>query len=156
LQQWIASEAAPCAAGELSTPGTTHLDALHAGASWVVRALQPSWKTLRVALTPVLRTNVATEVGVLDYSAGLNVGLSLPLWAGASVDGRVEGEMARSGDYEETGVFGRRRVRNGVERLAFTQTMRLPVERWLADVDDAQIRRWGLAAVTGQATVGRV
>ena len=44
--------------------------------------------------------------------------------------------------------------RNG--RLAFTQMLRIPLEAWLAPGDDAKSRRWGLAGVTAQATVGRI
>ncbi|HEY8358744.1 MAG TPA: YjbH domain-containing protein [Ramlibacter sp.] len=156
LQRWIAEGAAECAAGELSTPGTSAIDRLHAGAQWVVDGLQPSWRTLRVALSPVLRTNVATEVGVLDYSAGINVGLSQPLWAGATLDWRLQTELSRTGDYAEGGILGDRRVFNGTERFALTQTARVPLERWLGAADDVRIRDWGLAAVTAQATLGRV
>lgn len=156
LQEWIASAGARCAAGELSTPGTMALDALHAGAAWVVRDLQPSWKTVRLALSPVLRTNIATEVGVLDYSAGVNAGLALPLWDGAVVEWRLEQELAHSGDYGPGGVLAGRRVRDGTERLALTQAMRLPLERWFGAADDLQVRRWGLAATTAQVTVGRI
>ena len=156
LRRWIAASAPGCPAGELSTPGTLRLSSLHAGANWIVRGLQPSWKTLRVALSPVLRTNVATEVGTLDYSAGLQVGLLQPLWSGAAAEWRIQGELARSDDYDRDGVFYRRRVRNGTERLVITQVTRLPVEQWLAPGDDLRARRWGLAAVTAQASVGRI
>lgn len=156
LQRWIQGENTGCAAGELSTPGTAPIDTVQAGASWVVQNLQPSWKTLRLALTPVLRTNVATEVGTLDYSAGVNVGLGLPLWSGASLEWRVEQEVARSDDYRRGGLLAQRRIRNGTERLALTQTLRLPVDRWLAPRDEMLARRWGLHAVTAQATVGRI
>ena len=121
-----------------------------------IRDLQPSWKTVRLALMPVLRTVVASEVGVLDYSAGLNVGAAWPLWDGAVAEWRVQKEVVRSEDFERTGIFGLRRIRGGTERLAITQSMRLPVERWLAPGDDLKARHWGLAAVTAQATVGRV
>lgn len=156
LRQWISNPTPGCAAGELSTPGTGALEPLHAGASWVVRDLQPSWKTLRLALTPVLRTNVATEVGVLDYSAGINLGMSLSLWSGAVAEWRIDQELARSDDYEQGGLLYRRRIRNGTERLALTQTVRVPLERWLAPGDDVMARRWGLAAVTAQGTIGRI
>lgn len=156
LRQWIANENAGCAAGQLSTPGTMPVDPLQAGADWVVTGLQPSWKTLRVALTPVLRTTVATEVGVLDYSAGLNVGLALPLWSGAIAEWRVQGELAHSDDFSDDGFLASRAIPSGTERLAITQTLRLPLERWLAPGDDVAARRWGLGAVTAQATLGRV
>jgi hypothetical protein len=156
LRRWIGGAAATCPAGELSTPGTLALDQLHAGAAWVVHGLQPSYRTLRLAVSPVLRTNVATEVGVLDYSTGVNLGLGLPLWAGSSVELRLQRELARSNDYAPGGILARRRIRNGIERLAFTQTARVPLERWLAPGNDVSARRWGLAAVTAQGTVGRI
>jgi hypothetical protein len=156
LRQWIEQPASTCAGGELSTPGTLSLDALQDGASWVVRGLQPSWNTVRVQLTPVLRTNVGTEVGALDYSAGVNVGFSQPLWAGATADWRVQGEVAHSDDYGSGGVFERRRVLPGTERLAFTQTFQLPVNRWLRGANEAQVRNRGLASVAAQGTIGRI
>ncbi len=155
LRDWIANEGAACAAGQLSTPGTGALEPLHESVAWVVHNRQPSWQRLRVAISPVLRTNVGTEVGALDYSAGVNVGLQLPLWPGASVEWRHNVPLANSGDYEPNGVFGARRVRSETERLALTQTVRVPLERWLANGDDVKARRWGLAGVTAQASVGR-
>ncbi|MHB1124331.1 MAG: YjbH domain-containing protein [Ramlibacter sp.] len=155
LRDWIANEGAACAAGQLSTPGTGALEPLHEGVAWVIHNRQPAWQRLRVAVSPVLRTNVGTEVGALDYSAGVNVGLQLPLWAGASVEWRRNLPLAESDDYEASGVFGARRIRPETERLALTQTVRVPLERWLANGDDVKARRWGLAGVTAQASVGR-
>ncbi len=155
LRDWIANEAAACAAGQLSTPGTGALEPLHDGVAWVVHQRQPAWQRLRVAVSPVLRTNVGTEVGALDYSAGANIGLQLPLWAGASVEWRHNVPLANSSDYEPNGVFGARRIRSETERLALTQTVRVPLERWLGNGDDVKARRWGLAGVTAQASVGR-
>ncbi|HWI83889.1 YjbH domain-containing protein [Ramlibacter sp.] len=156
LREWIADAGAACTAGQLSTPGTGALEPLHAGAAWVINQRKPRWQTLHVSISPVLRTNVGTEVGALDYSAGVNVGLQLPLWRGASVEWRRNVPLANSSDYEPNGVFGARRVRSETERVALVQTVRLPVERWLAPGDDLKALRWGLAAVTAQATIGRV
>lgn len=155
LRQWIRSDVPGCAAGELSTPGTTALDRLHAGAAWVVQRAQPSWQTLRVSIAPVLRTNVGSELGVLDYSLGANVGFLLPLWSGASVEARYDVPLAQSEDYEQGRIFSGRRVRSRVERLAFTQTLRLPLDRWIANADDVAIARRGLASVVAQGSVGR-
>ncbi|MDP3759120.1 MAG: YjbH domain-containing protein [Ramlibacter sp.] len=156
LRQWINNDAAACAGGQLSTPGTGALEALHQGVAWAVRNVQPSSQTLRVAISPVLRTEAGTDVGALDYSAGVNVGLQLPLWDGASVEWRRNVPLANSSDYEPDGVFGFLRVRAETERLAFVQTVRVPLERWLAPGNDLQAMRWGLAGLTAQATVGRV
>ncbi|MEJ5990744.1 YjbH domain-containing protein [Ramlibacter sp. PS3R-8] len=155
LRQWIAGENQACTAGELSTPGTSNLEALHTGVQWVVTNAQPSWKTMRFALSPVLRTTVGTEFGAFDYSAGASVAIVQPLWAGASAELRIIQELARSEDFQTGGVFYGRRVRNGVDRLAFTQTWRVPMEQWLGQVDPLAIGRWGLTAVTAEGTIGR-
>jgi hypothetical protein len=155
LKRWIHNEAPACAGGELSTPGAGALEPLHAGVTWIVQNQLPSWQTLRVALSPVLRTNVGTEVGALDYSAGVNVGLQLPLWPGASLEWRRNVPLANTSDYEPAGPFGYRRIRSETEQLAFVQTVRVPLERWAAPGDDLQSLRWGLAGLTAQAAVGR-
>jgi hypothetical protein len=155
LRQWIAGENQSCVAGELSTPGTSNLEALHTGVDWLVTNAQPSWKTIRLALSPVLRTTLGTEFGAFDYSAGASVAFVQPLWAGASGELRLAQEISRSEDFRSGGVFYGRRVRNGIDRLAFTQTWRVPVEQWLGHVDALSIRRWGLAAITAQGTIGR-
>ncbi|NKE68702.1 YjbH domain-containing protein [Ramlibacter sp. RBP-2] len=155
LRDWIANEGAACAAGQLSTPGTGALEPLHDGVAWIVRNRQPAWQRLRVTVGPVLQTSIGTEFGALDYSAGVNIGLQLPLWDGASVEWRRNVPLAQSRDYEADGVFGTWRIRSETERLALTQTLRLPMERWLAPGGDVKARRWGLAGVTAQASVGR-
>jgi exopolysaccharide biosynthesis protein YbjH len=156
LRQWINNDADACAGGQLSTPGTGALEALHEGATWTVRSQQPSWQTLRVALSPVLRTQEGTDLGALDYSAGINVGLQLPLWDGASVEWRRNVPLANTSDYEPGGAFGFERIRAETERLVLVQTVRVPLERWLAPGNDLQSLRWGLAGLTAQGTVGRV
>jgi len=156
LRQWIEQPASTCAGGELSTPGTLSLDALQEGAAWVVRGLQPSWKTLRVQLSPVLRTNLGTELGAFDYSAGLNVGFSQPLWAGATADWRVQGEVAHSDDYGPGRFFERRRVLPGTERLALTQTVQVNLPRLLGAADEAAVRDRRLSGLSAQGTIGRM
>lgn len=156
LSRWVNNEAQSCAAGELSTPGKGALEPLHAGVSWVVQGLQPGWKTARLGFSPVLRTSLGTELGVLDMSMGANASLTLPLWRGASVEYSRNVPLANSSDYEKQGVFGNRRVLSATERLAVTQTVRLPLEEWLAPGDEAKAARRGLGGLTAQATVGRV
>lgn len=154
LRQWLQTEAATCPGGELSTPGTTALDRLHEQARWIVRNAVPSWRTVRVGLAPILRNTVGTDFGVFDYSLGMNVSVALPLWAGASVETRYDVPLADSGDFEDQNVFAARRVRSRLDRLAFTQSVRLPLERWLGAADDTAAR-WGLAGVTAQVSAGR-
>jgi hypothetical protein len=156
LRTWINDPAAPCTAGQLTTPGSGDLEALFAGATWTIAHRHPSWQTVRVSISPILRTNVGTEVGAFDYSLGANVGLRLPLWAGASIDASRDMPVVNSTAYRPTSAFGPERVRSTTNRLALTQTMRLPLERWLSAGDGAKAMRRGLTAVTGQVSVGRV
>jgi hypothetical protein len=156
LRQWIRDANAPCAAGELSTPGGGALEPLLAGADWVVVRRRASSRTLHVSISPVLRNAIGTEFGALDYSAGVNVGLRLPLWSGASAEWRRDFPVASSASYEPNQPFDPWRVRSLTERFALTQTVRVPLEHWLGRGDDAKAMRWGLTAVTAQATVGRV
>lgn len=153
LRQWIEQPTNTCTAGQLSTPGSMPLEPLHDGAVWVVQAQKPAWKTVRVNVSPVLRTNVGTEVGAVDYALGANVDAQLPLWAGASVDWAVNMPMLRSDDYGPGRVFGNRRIRSGTDRLAFTQTTRVPLEHWLSP---SQQLRPGAGALTAQVTAGRI
>jgi hypothetical protein len=153
LRQWIDQPANNCTAGQLSTPGTLPLEPLHDGAAWVVERQQPAWQTVRIAVSPVLRTNIGTEVGAYDYALGANVAAQLPLWSGAAADWSVNARVANSDDYEPNRVFRHRAIQPGTERLTLTQLARLPLERWLP-------RAPGLGlvpgVVTAQGTVGRI
>jgi hypothetical protein len=152
LRQWIEQPTNTCTAGQLTTPGSAPLEPLHDGAVWVVRGQKPAWQTVRVNISPVLRTSIGTEVGAVDYALGANVNAQLPLWAGASVDWGVNIPIANSDDYEQGALFGNRRIRSGTDRLAFTQTTRVPVERWLSPAQGLQAG----GALTAQLTAGRI
>jgi len=156
LREWLAGETATCTAGQLYAAGGTALESLYQGATWVVRNEAPSWKTLRVSLQPVLASNVATEYGVFDYSAGIAVNLQQPLWRGATAEARYIAPLANSSDFERRGVYGSRRLHAGVDRVLLTQSLRLPLEKWLPGVSELQASRWGLSAVTAAASVGKI
>jgi hypothetical protein len=156
LREWINNSNVACAAGRLSTPASGALDEIVSGVAWVIEHQKPAWQTLHVSISPVLRTNIGTEVGAFDYSLGARVGLRLPLWAGASIEARRDVPLSNSTNYEPTAAFAPLRVRGQTERLALTQSLRLPMERWLAPGDKAKALRWGLTAITAQASVGRV
>jgi hypothetical protein len=156
LRRWINDAASACTAGQLSTPAGGELDRLHAGVTWLVRHQKPSWQTLHISLSPILQTKVGTEVGALDYSLGANIGLQLPLWAGASFDVSRDVPVSSSTAYRAGGVFEPQRIHPRTNRLALNQSLRVPLERWIAPGDDAKAMRWGLTAVTAQASAGRV
>jgi hypothetical protein len=156
LRAWINNPAAQCTAGQLTTPSSGALERLLSDVHWVIEHRKPSWQTVHVSVSPILRTNVGTDVGAFDYSLGANVGLRLPLWAGATAEASRDIPVTSSTAYRDAGVFEPQRVRSLTNRLALTQTVRLPVERWLGPGDDAKAMRWGLTAVTGQMSIGRV
>ena len=156
LRDWIDGLPQTCTAGQLTTPGMGSLDALTEGADWHVRNMQASWQTLRVALSPVLRTSIGSELDVLEFGSGVNVALKQPLWQGASVEVARDVPVYQSRDYSRNGVFAPLRVKDETERVVLKQTLRLPLERWIAPGDDLTQRRWGLGAVAAQATIGRI
>jgi hypothetical protein len=141
LRSWIDTGENTCAVGQLTTAGTADLVNVHASASWVQTREKPSWRTVRLTVSPVLQSAVGTEFGVLDYDLAANFNARLPLWNGASVDGGVNAPLARTTDFEAGRIFGNSRVRSGIDRLAFTQIARIP---------------FAPAGVVGQLTVGRM
>lgn len=155
LSKWIEGVESDCPAVQLHTPGTGPLERLHEGVGWEVRDAGASWRTVRLGLEPVLNSNVATEYGVLDYSVGLGLNLQQPLWDGASIDIRHVAPLADSSDFETTGPYAARRLKEGVDRALISQTLRLPLERWLAWLAP-QDGTTGLAAVTAHASVGKI
>ncbi|GAB3650644.1 YjbH domain-containing protein [Ramlibacter alkalitolerans] len=155
LRRWIQDATAACTAGQLTTPGSAVLDRMHFGADWVVRREQASIETVRMRISPILQKNVGSELGALDYSLGANIGVELPLWDGARVEAGYDVPITETSDFKNGGVFSDRRVRSRLDRLAFTQTLRLPFEQWITGADDAMIQRWGLGNVVAQGSVGQ-
>jgi hypothetical protein len=155
LLNWINDRQDGCTANHLSTPGKGALEVLHQGVDWFVRGQKPGWHTVRFNVGPVLRANVGSEFGALDYGLGANVSALLPLWTGASAEWRVNVPLRYSDDYEPSGIFANRRIRSGTERLVLVQTLRLPMEQWLGPTD-AQNAKLGLGSFTAQGAVGRV
>ena len=155
LREWTANEGASCTAGELSTPGMGALEPLHEGVAWVVSKLQPSWKTLRVRLSPILRTNVGSEVGALDYSVGINAGLELPLWSGAFVEWR---QTSPSPTAATTSTPASSAIAASNRKPSAWPSPRCCAFPWMLGWHRAMTQkpRWGLAGVTAQATVGRI
>jgi hypothetical protein len=147
LRDWLANGANTCTAGQLSTPASAPFEPLHAGANWVVQAYKPAWSTLRVAVTPALRTAVGTDFGALDYSLAANVSVRLPVWRGGSLEWAGNAPVANTSDYDRDGFFGSRRVPSGTERLAVSHAMAVPIDRVFGP-------RSG--ALLGQLTLGRV
>ncbi|MCJ0764336.1 YjbH domain-containing protein [Variovorax terrae] len=155
LRQWIAGESATCTAGQLMTPGTTDMDRLLQGVQWVVNGLAPSNHTLRVGLSPVLRSAVAQEYGVFDYSLGVRTAFQMPLWVGAYGEVRYTSPVSNSRNYEPGGVFADRRLQSGMDRAVLSQALRIPLEKWLG-ADPVQATRLGLYALTAQVSAGKI
>ena len=156
LAQWIAGEPPACNPGRLQTPGTASVAALLDGTAWVVDGAAPSWATPRLALEPVLRSAVATEYGVFDYSLGLRATVQQPLWRGAWAEVSHVAPLHASSDYRGDGVFAPSRWASVTDRALLHQVWRVPVERlWGADTRPAA-SRWGANAVTAHVAAGRI
>lgn len=151
LRLWIEGKDPACVPVQFSTPGTADLDQMQRGASWVVRNSHAGWQTVRVAVSPVLRGHIGTELGALNYSLGANVGLQLPLWAGGRVEWRRDVPLARTSEFQASGGFGGERVRSETERFALVQTAQLK----FPSRGETNGNGSG-SSVTVQGTVGRV
>lgn len=83
-----------------------------------------SWA--RVELGPVVNYAVATEVGLFDYSLGVQASTFVPLWRGAEVYTQHVGRVANSFNYEPGQTFNNSLLREGLKTAALQQTL------WLA------------------------
>jgi hypothetical protein len=157
LAQWIAVGPPRCTAGQLYTPGTTAIDALLDDAAWVVNGRAPSWATPRLILQPVLRSTVATEYGVFDYSLGVRAMLQQPLWKGAWAEVAGNTPVRDSDDYKQGPDCGRSRFDNQSDRYMVHQMFRVPAERLFGNADSGQsAARWGATALTAHVAAGRI
>ncbi len=82
----------------------------------------------RLVVAPAIRSNVATEYGVLDYSLALSSNLQLPLWQGAMFDTRHLAPLSESDDYEDGAIWGKSRYESEFDRVLVHQAFRLPAE----------------------------
>ncbi|MDM0053456.1 YjbH domain-containing protein [Variovorax sp. J22R115] len=155
LAQWVAMETPACTAARLYTPGTTALDATLDEAAWVVQGAAPSWTTTRLMLQPVVRSTLATEYGVFDYSVGVRATVQQPLWKGGYAEVSHVAPVAESSDFRDGEVFGGSRIVNATDRVLLHQFARIPVERLFGQADRETAARWGLNAVTAHVAAGR-
>ncbi len=154
LADWIDMNPVRCTAGQLYAPGTTVLDALLTGAQWVVRGRAPSWVTPRIFLQPVLRSALATEYGVFDFSLGVRATLQQPLWSGAWAEVSRNTPAYDSDDYKQGKVFGPSRFVSRTDRYLVHQVLRLPVERLFGANSNAT--GLGVGALAAHVAVGRI
>lgn len=82
------------------------------------------WKP-RITLSPLLSNTLASEVGVWDYSWGLQTNVVFQLWRGALISAAYNGSIDESSDYSGSGFFYPDRVRSGWENAAIQQAFRL-------------------------------
>lgn len=156
LAEWIALRPPRCVAGQLHTPGISNLSALLDGAAWVVDGKAPSWATARLMLQPVVRTGVATDYGVLDYSAGIRATVQQPLWKGAYFEVSHIAPIGESRDYKPGQPYGNDRLVNTTDKVLLHQVVRLPVEKLFGEANAKTAAEWGANAVTAHAAVGRI
>lgn len=82
----------------------------------------------RLVVAPAIRSNVATEYGVLDYSLALSSNLQLPLWQGAMFDARHFAPLSESDDYEDGAIWANSRYESEFDRVLVHQAFRLPAD----------------------------
>lgn len=88
---------------------------------WAYGSAQPTSR-LRVRLSPLLSYTVGAEIGLFDYSLGLQARTSAPLWAGAEVYADVVQRIDNTINMEPGRAFQDSRQRNGLQTLALQQS----------------------------------
>ena len=128
LDAFLRTGGADCPSGEtprILSAGQAGFDDGLRDVRWVHRGGDPSWGRTRVTLAPGLRSAVATEYGVFDYSVALEVGVEVPLWTGASIEARHSIPVSNSDDFDDGKVFGRDRHRAVTDRVLLHQAVPL-------------------------------
>lgn len=157
LAEWIDLGPVRCTAGQLYTPGNTGLDSLLADVEWTVGGQAPSWRTPRLILQPVLRSAIATEYGVFDYSSAMRATLQQPLWSGAWAEIAGNAPLSNSQDFKAGQAFGSQRYTNQVDRYTIHQIFRIPMEKLLNYTNNKDSgNTWGATAVTAHVAVGQI
>jgi hypothetical protein len=133
IQAWLRRAESDCEATgrpRLLAAGESGFPELLDDVRWLDRGLNPSWGRTRIAVAPGLRTAVATEYGVWDYSLAAEVDVEVPLWRGASIDARRSFPLSHSGDFDDRRVYGLDRHRTLTDRVLVHQT--IPIANGLA------------------------
>jgi hypothetical protein len=126
IEAALRSDAAECptdARPRVSASGQAGFDDGLRDVRWAHRGGNPSWGRVRVGIAPGLRTAVATEYGVWDYSLAAEVNVEVPLWRGASIDARRSFPIANSGDFDDGRVYAPDRHRTVTDRILLHQTL---------------------------------
>ncbi len=123
---WVAAAAQEvqayyAGAGQAAPPLTFGLGAHFAHSGLGARSLPE----IDVQLGPELRYTVATEVGVLDYSAGVRTRVSTPLWWGASFDAVGIDSAGKTDDFNRGEVFANSSLKSGWVSRSLVQTVPL-------------------------------
>lgn len=82
----------------------------------------------RFVVAPAIRSNVATEYGVLDYSLGLSSNLQVPMWQGAMFDVRHFAPLSNSDDFDNGKIWAKNRYESDVDRVLIHQAFWLPAD----------------------------
>ena len=128
LEAFLRTGSADCPRGDtprLRSSGEAGFDAALRDVRWAHRGISPSWGRTRVTIAPGLRSGVATEYGVFDYSLAAEVSVEVPLWTGASIEARRSFPISHSSDYDDRAVFGADRHKTVTDRVLLHQAIAL-------------------------------
>ena len=80
----------------------------------------------RLILAPAIRSFVATDYGVLDYSLALSSNVQVPMWEGALFDVRHFQPLANTDDLDDGRIWEDTRYKSEVDRILMHQAFWLP------------------------------
>ncbi|CAM4125170.1 YjbH domain-containing protein [Pseudoalteromonas byunsanensis] len=95
--------------------------------SWVgmPKTNSPYFKP-RLTVGPSLDTNLATELGVYDFSLAVSAAVDMPMWYGGGLSVVAETEVAKTDDFESHRPFGPFAKQSGITQATLYQTLELP------------------------------
>lgn len=156
LLGWLAGATSQCSAGKILTPGTTGFSAAQKNTDWIIANKAQSWKTVRLIAQPIINTAIATDYGVLDYSAGVLLTVQQPLWAGAYGEISHITPIAKSINFRDGAPFSQDRLMSKNEKALIHQVVRLPIEKLFGQKNLALANSYGASALFAHVAVGSI
>jgi hypothetical protein len=93
----------------------------------VVKNQSPDTFKPRINLAPIYTYYIATEVGMFDYSLGLDMNPQVHLWPGAVFEFSHLTPLMQTNNFKADQIFGLARIPHTTERVMLHQMQKLPL-----------------------------
>lgn len=117
FRRWLAGESGNAARAGLQMHTGAQYD--RSNVHWLEQGNEHGQS--RIMIEPRLNSFVATEVGVYDYSLGLNKQIIVPLWQGAEFSANHINRVSESENLRPDGIYTSSRIKSGWQSAALNQ-----------------------------------